>query len=143
MFCRGKNIFFWYQQIFLWSYLRYQLFVMFNFEYAQIIKIRTSVSLQKTTTSESTLEPCNNLISCRRNKIFFFSWSNNKRCKVDLGRIPKPNSSTYYFLISINWSLYWLSFKSSSQLLPCGIFCSKPVMLNLVEEVPRSVLSYS
>ena len=31
---------------------------MFHFEYAQIIKIRTSVSLQ-TTTSESTLEACN------------------------------------------------------------------------------------
>ena len=28
----------------------------------------TSVSLQTTTTSASTLEPCNNLISCRRNK---------------------------------------------------------------------------
>ena len=63
------------------SYLRYQLFVMFNFEYVQTIKIRTSVSLQKTKTSESTLEPCNSLTSCRRNKIFFFSRSNIKRIR--------------------------------------------------------------
>ena len=50
---------------------------MFNFEYVQIIKIRTSVSLQ-ITTSESNSEPCYNLISRSRNKILFFSWSNNK-----------------------------------------------------------------
>ena len=33
---------------------------MFNFEYAEIIKTKASVSLQTTATSESTLEPCNN-----------------------------------------------------------------------------------
>ena len=32
---------------------------MSNFEYAKIIKIRTSVSLKTVSTSESTLEGCN------------------------------------------------------------------------------------
>ena len=41
------------------SYLRYQLFVMFNFEYTQIIKTRTAVSSRTTESSESTLEACN------------------------------------------------------------------------------------
>ena len=41
---------------------------------------------------------------------------------------------------SINWSLYLMSFKSSCQLLPCSMFCSKPVMLNFVEEVSRFCL---
>ena len=54
---------------------------MFNFEYTQMIKVRTSVSLQTTATSEPTLEPWYNFISGRRNKIFFFSWSNNKRSR--------------------------------------------------------------
>ena len=61
------------------EYLRYQLFVMFNSEYAQITKIKRSVSLQRTTISKSTLEPCNNLFSCTRSKIFFFCWSKNKK----------------------------------------------------------------
>ena len=43
------------------------------------LKLWTPVSLQTTTRSELTLEPCNNLISYKQNKIFFFFWSNNKR----------------------------------------------------------------
>ena len=72
---------------------------------------------------------------------------------VDLGRFPEPNSSTYCFChfdqvifvfivveklfpVVTLWNILFKSLKSSFQLLPCGIFCSKPVMLNLVKEVP-------
>ena len=85
---------------FSWSYLRYQLFVILNFEHAQIIKIRIFVSLRTTGTTESTLEECNtgqiclfmvrnayNLISC------WFSFSLEVIVKgQDLGSIPEPKS---------------------------------------------------
>ena len=86
MFCRGKNIFFWYQRFFSWSYLRYQLF-MFNLEYAQIIKIL------------------------------------------------EPNSSTYCFITSINWSLYSLLIKLLAVVTLWHLLLK--IMMNLVEEVPR------
>ena len=89
MFCRGKNIFFWYQQFFSWSYLRYQLF-MFNLEYAQIIKIL------------------------------------------------EPNSSTYCFITSINWSLYSLLIKLLAVVTLWHLLLK--IMMNLVEEVPRFCL---
>ena len=122
---------------------------MFNIEYAQIIKIRTSVSLQTTTTSESTLEPCNTRrLSASLWSQLLITWFSAGKVKHyfsvegiikggDLGRILEPNYSTYSFVISINWSLYSLFFKSSCQFLPCGIVFSKPVMLKIEEEVPR------
>ena len=58
---------------------------------------------------------------------------------INLGKILEPNSSMYCFIISINWSLHSLMFKSSCQLLPCDILF-KTVMSNLLQEVPRFCL---
>ena len=125
---------------------------MFNLEYAQIIKIRTSVSLKITTTLVSTLESCNTrrvtASSWLQPLITWFTAGEVKYSLSleviikggDLGRIPEPNSSTHCFVISINWSLHSLLFKSSCHLLPYDLFCSKPVMKKLVEELLRFCL---
>ena len=124
---------------------------MFNFEYVHIIKIRTPVSLQTTAIRvnfrgmQCKMIVClfmvtnvYSLISCRRDQFFFSVEVIMKG--IDLGKIPEPNSGTYGFIVLINWSLYLLSSKSSFQVLLFGIFYSKPVMLNLVEEPPRFYL---
>ena len=122
-----------------------------QFWIAQIIKIRiftnnNNIRINFRTLQHKTgvcifvIKSIYNLTSCMWNKIFSFSleviinW-------VDLGRIPKPNSNTNSFIISINWSLFSLSFRNSFQFLHCGIFFWKPVMLNLVEEIPRFYLA--
>ena len=118
-------------------------------EYAQIIKIRGSVSLQTTATSESSLEPCNTKrVSVSLWVQLLITWFPAGERKysfsleviikeVGLDRIPEPNYSAYCFTVSIKWFLYSLSSRSSCQLLLCGILCSKPVMWKLVKEVPR------
>ena len=86
---------------------------MFNFEYTQNIKIRTSVSLQTVTTSESTFEACNSsrvyaslwlqtlitLFPYGKTKYFFSLEAIIK--EIGLGRIPELTSSTYSFIIFI------------------------------------------
>ena len=92
---------------FVMSYLRHQLFVMFNCEYGQIIKVRTFVSLQTTTISESTLEPCNTrevsaplwlqpLATFQPLIKYYFSLEVIIK-GVDLGRILELKSITYCF----------------------------------------------
>ena len=89
------------------SYLKHQLFVMFNCEYGQIIKVRTFVSLQTTTISESTLEPCNTrevsaplclqpLATFQPLIKYYFSLEVIIK-GVDLGRILELKSITYCF----------------------------------------------
>ena len=80
-----------------------------------------TVSLQTTTTSESTLELCSTkrvpaslwlqpLIDRFSAGEIKYSFSHAVVMKgVDLDRILETNSSTYCFIISINWSLYRLS----------------------------------
>ena len=92
---------------FVMSYLRHQLFVMFNCEYGQIIKVRTFVSLQTTTISYSILEPCNTrevsaslwlqpLATFQRLIKYYFSLEVIIK-GVDLDRILELKSSIYCF----------------------------------------------
>ena len=113
IFCGGTTKIFLITANFSWSYLSYQSFVMFKFEYAQIIKIRGFVSLQTTATSESSLEPCNTkrvsvslwvqlLITRFPAGERKYSFSLEVIIKeVGLDRIPEPNYSAYCFTVSI------------------------------------------
>ena len=132
MFCPGKNIFF---SKFFMVIFKIPVMLCSSLIMPKSLKYWQLYLYKQRQHQESTLELCNTrrvpasswlqplISSFPAGKIKYSSSPEAIIKAVDLGRISEVSSSTHCFIISIIWSLYSLSFKSSFQLLPCGTFC--------------------